>query len=76
MKKIETGIPIPHKRIATTIYPFEAMKVSESFCAGKYSREKMQSVSGAISHFRKSNPEKKFSQRRMEDGTIRVWRIK
>jgi hypothetical protein len=78
MKKtipIEKGIIMPEKKIRSTVYPFEGMEVGDSFMVyGKYTREKMQSIGVSINYHEKKFSGRKYSARKTEDNTIRVWR--
>lgn len=68
--KIEKGVPKP----ARSVYPFESMRVGESFIAGESTKELSSRVSSAINYFCKKYPKQKFSQRTTEDNLLRVWR--
>jgi len=73
--KVEKDIPVP-KGEAYTKYPFDEMSIGDSFFIEEYSREKMQSIGGAISNYKKTKaPKKRFKQLKYEGG-IRVWRTR
>ena len=76
--KIEKGIPIPEKRtrMGGSIYPFDKMKVGDSFHLGDKARNYGEAHTVMIKAYlygRYHN--KKFSVRKVEDG-YRVWRTK
>jgi hypothetical protein len=73
---IGRGNKLPKKRQK---YPLHAMQVGEDFFIPGYTTQKAQSLGGTISHYRKSNPDREFTNRKDEqDGVvgIRVTRIK
>ena len=84
---IERGVPIPPVergggRHAT--YPFAQMRVGDSFTVttSEYSngrRKTAQLQSGlwnlARCYARKHNPAAKFATRKVDDSTVRIWRI-
>ena len=63
--KIDKGIPMP----SLTRYPFDEMEVGDSFLVPSDNRT---SVSTLVS---RNHNGKKFSLRKMTDGTYRCWRI-
>lgn len=73
--KVERGIKKPSvaNRKVRTRYPFEKMKVGDSFFVSDYSFR--SNVSSAASYFAIRNPEYKFSIARDGEG-FRVWRVK
>lgn len=72
MYEIEKGIPAPKQYEKYSSYPFEAMKVGDSFLVPK---AEIQKVREAASHYAKRHNQKvKFMTRSQHDG-IRVWRI-
>jgi len=68
---IRKAAPIPPKT-KTTAYPFEAMKVNESFIAGKYSDELVNRVNAAASYYGKKL-DMKFCLRK-DGNNLTVWR--
>jgi hypothetical protein len=81
MFTIETGIPIPPpaNRGPKTQYPFDGMVPGDSFfvpCSEEEFVKVSNRLTGAISRFRKLNPEAAFSVRRVDEESvngIRVW---
>jgi hypothetical protein len=71
--KIEKDIPLSESRSGPRPkYPFASMEVGDSFfIPGDRSS---RSVSGSVSHWRKSHPKQQFATRKVENG-LRVWRI-
>lgn len=64
---IEKGVPIPRR------FPFEEMEVGDSFAVPKEISK--DAIYGSANYYgNKYN--KKFTVRRMDDGTYRCWRIK
>jgi hypothetical protein len=68
----ESGIPIPAskrgRRPGGSMYPLETMGVGDSFETPKY-------IQGSTNVIQKRTG-RRFMSRRMENGNIRVWRIK
>jgi len=70
MYRIEKNVPLPPKKRRQK-YPFGEMKVGESFGFPLGDRQR---VGFAACIYGKRN-NKKFSIRKLKDGTYRVWRI-
>lgn len=66
--KIERGIPLPARR---NKYPFAEMQIGDSFSA-PLSEERRLSASAAARGFAIGA---KFSVRRVDADTVRVWRV-
>lgn len=68
--KAESGIELPpRQRGRPPVYPWETMKVGESFLARR------PSVASGLDHYRKKYAPKQFVSR-MIDGKCRIWRVK
>lgn len=72
---IEKNIPIPSPRNPLSmgrprIYPFHVMEVGDSFAV---IMKKKNAVAATANRYGKNN-NMKFATRKMDDGTIRVWR--
>ncbi len=87
MFEIEKGIPIPERTHGmrdtknayrggnTRKYPLREMVVGDSFCAGEYTAEVMiKVINVALSFARRDFPDRKYTARKMADGTCRLWR--
>lgn len=75
--KIEKNVPeMDSLKGGLRKYPFNDMEKGDSFDAGEYDRKKMQSIYGSIYFYikQKGNSKKKFSCRKTENGTMRIWR--
>lgn len=72
--KINKAQPIPEKggRKSTTVYPFESMKVNESFTAGEYTPELINKMNSTI-HYYGKKLRMKFCLRKVND-KLTVWR--
>jgi len=74
--QLEDGIPIPAKLPLSTrrasIYPFKSMKVNQSFLIPFLAWRKTYSQ---IHGYGRRN-DKKFTARRVNDDSIRIWRVK
>lgn len=73
--KILGPSPIPEAkagRPSTSVYPFESMKLNESFIAGKYTRDLLNKVAGAAYHYGEKLGRKFVT--RNDNGLLRVWR--
>lgn len=71
--ELDSGIPVP-KVVAQARYPFGKMKPGDSFVIKEEDRVR---VSVAASQYARRSPLKiKFATRKMEDGTVRIWRTK
>lgn len=80
---IEKGIPLPlkHENKRGNQLKFNAvldkMEVGDSFIYGVESKVNSSCASMILARYVKNYaPNKKFTQRRTEDGKLRVWRIK
>lgn len=74
---IESNIPIPSKRNGYGKYPFDEMKVGDSFLLEESNKVTMKALrSYAYSYAKKHMKEAKFAVRNTEDNQLRVWRIK
>jgi hypothetical protein len=75
---IEKNIPLPQK-INRRIYPFDKMKVKESFAitldSSKKKEGQVQRVYMAMWRYSKDHPDVKFTSS-STNGELRVWRIK
>lgn len=74
--EIRSGIPFPKHRAKSFASKLYKMKIGDSIIAGEYSEKLTATVSALISKYKKNYPKKVFSQRKLEDGTIGVWRLK
>lgn len=72
--KINKAQPIPTKggRKSSTAYPFESMKVNESFVAGDYTPELINKMNSTIHYYGKKLGVK-FCLRKVEN-KLTVWR--
>ena len=70
--KIEKNHPLPPHRSKNESYPFRSMKIGDSF---EYSFEHIGRMRSAASWFSKRNPPYRFTLRKMNDKTYRIWRI-
>jgi len=68
--KIEKNIPFPR---SGSMYPIAEMEVGDSFLVEDI--DKRSSVVTTICRFRKEQPDRKFTTRKVEDG-YRCWRTK
>ncbi len=71
--EIEKGVEMPDRKGNTSHYPFEAMKIEDSFIAGKYTDELVNKVNGAMYYYAKKL-NCKFSMRKVGE-YLRVWRV-
>ncbi len=72
--RIERGIPIPGK--SDELFPFDGMRVGDSFTIPNKDGLSAQYVSAVISRFRKKCPQFKFCTRLIrEEHCRRVWRV-
>lgn len=69
--KIESGIPMPVKPRGRGIYPYQELKVGQSFFVPK----PIGLMSGSLSYARLKLAPSKFVARSVEGG-CRVWRVK
>jgi hypothetical protein len=80
--KIEKNVPMPEKNTARrpgrkAKYPFKEMKVGDSFSFGKYTPSAQRSlITCANSFVKRTKAKSEFTARKMNDGTLRVWRTK
>lgn len=72
--------PMPKAAVGrpkTTAYPFEALKINDSFCAGKFSDDLYAQINNQ-SYYYGTKLNRKFSVRRIENENgvfeIKVWR--
>lgn len=73
--KVIEKSPIPEPKVGrprTTTYPYEVLKVEESFVAGPYSDELLQKVSSSNNYYGEKLG-MKFVCRNV-DGVLKVWR--
>ena len=79
MIKIETGIPIPPKKMGKNqaLYPYADLEIGQSFLAapipGKSIRQTAMYLGGLSAYFTKKTG-RRFTSRVVEGG-IRVWRF-
>ncbi len=73
-----SGMPYPKYKRKSLVGKLYKMKVSDNiaFIVGPYSNKLAHYVSSAISKYKKNYPAKIFSQRKLDDGTLGVWRLK
>lgn len=69
--KIERGIPMPNNSKGARKFPFAEMEVGDSFAAPS---DKITSARQSAVAFGKYHGIK-FSCRKQEDGSIRIWRV-
>lgn len=75
--EIKVGIPYPKYKKKSLVGRLYKMKVEDAaLIVGVHSTKLAHYVSSAISKYKKNYPEKVFSQRKLEDGTLGVWRLK
>ena len=65
-------IPLKGGRKKSTVYPFESMKVGESFVAGEYSKHLANKINSTI-HYYSVKLGQKFCQRKAGN-LLTVWR--
>ena len=70
MYQIETNIPMPKGRC--TIYPFQQMKVGDSFSFDERDRN---TLSSSTAYYMRKHPGVKFTIRKQSAGKCRVWRV-
>lgn len=69
---IESGIPIPDGSQKSSISArIRSMKVGDSF---KFPITQRSNVSGVISHVKKAGLSFRFTTRKIDDSTCRIWR--
>lgn len=83
--QIEKNIPIPagKRENQTSLYPFKEMKVGDSFSIGVIEGSKgdsdvaMRKVGNAARNWKNKvgRTEWKFRVRKMEDNSVRIWRV-
>ena len=75
--QIEKGIPLPSKRDGRPPkYPFAAMSVTDSFAAPAATKNEHASLFAlATAWAKRNNPGAKFATRRVDDKTVRIWRV-
>jgi hypothetical protein len=79
MSKIETGIPIPPKKMGKNqaLYPYADLEIGQSFFAaprpGKSIRQTAMYLSGMSAYYAKKTG-RRFTSRTVEGG-VRVWRF-
>jgi hypothetical protein len=77
--EVEKGVPIPKQRARReggTKYPFAEMEVGDSFAVGFVSEKVLTAIRQASVRFVKErHPDRKFSFRKLEDGSYRCWRV-
>ncbi len=70
---IEKGIPIPIKRDKSSRYPFYKMEPGESFLVPI---EQMDRCRSAANQYRvRTDPEAKFTVRKVDKTNARCWRV-
>ncbi len=76
--EIKSGIPFPKHKQKSLVGMLYKMKMDKEapLIVGLYSNKLAHYVSSAISKYKKNYPNKIFSQRKLEDGTLGVWRLK
>ena len=78
--RIESGVPWPSTRCVRRgrgrprLYPFDKMKVGDSFDAGEHSPRCLNSVRAASFAFGRIN-NKEFLVLKTDDNRIRCWRV-
>lgn len=70
--QIEKNVELPNKFTQGVKYPFDQMEVGDSF-AFNYEEEKR--VSANAYNFKKNNPGRKFTVRKLSDAQGRCWRV-
>lgn len=69
--ELEVGVPEPEERTQHNKYPIRRMQVGESF---KVPMEKRGSISATATRIAKVTG-KRFTVRKVDQDTVRVWRI-
>jgi hypothetical protein len=72
--KADRGIPIPKPRSQERKYPWHTMNVGDSFAFPADIGE--TSARTSVSHANRRYGKKRFSIRRLDDNTLRCWRVK
>jgi hypothetical protein len=67
--KIEKGVPMPPKNKGTAIYPWDDLKVGESFVVKKSTNGRQLCISASL-----VRAPKRFESR-IQAGITRVWRV-
>lgn len=67
--KIEDNVPQPGPK-----WPFEDLKVNQSFTAGVYSEESQRNLVSLANYYGKKL-DAKYSTGKDEDGLLRIWRV-
>ena len=71
---IETDVPMPTKNFLPKI-PFEAMEGGHSCLGPTPDRKAYLNVAQAVQRFQKKNPPKRFSLRKEDKDSVRVFRV-
>ncbi len=69
--KIDKGIPVPEARGMMRRYPWSEMEIDDSFLL----KSDVKSNSSHVSLANKRYAPKRFTSRRLSDGSRRIWRI-
>lgn len=73
--EIQKGIPIPESNKGRRpIYPFETMKVGDSFIVEGTDRKNLNKLNSSASRYKVENKGFNYSIRK-EEGGYRIWRI-
>ena len=75
--EIEKGIPIPEvgrRKKGERLYPFKHLEPGDSFAVEKNGHKSWGFIFQQIKIANKEMPERKFTSRRIDDNTTRVWR--
>ena len=68
--KIESGVPLPTRHGSVSNFPFQLMKVGDSFLVG---HDRKYAAKNALGTFKKRQPSCRFATRTTDDG-FRIWR--
>lgn len=80
--KVEKAVPIPTQfrpKKESERYPFSQMGIDDSFAVsdGAVTADKLMGrLRGALNTFKKKYPDMKFTIRKLDNTTVRIWRIK
>ncbi len=77
--KVDKGVPLTRKKMDLARFPFDKMNVNDSFLVPKEDQppEKVRlSIFTAVKSFNAHHGKAHKIATRMEDGGLRVWRVK
>lgn len=72
--RIEKDVPMPVRSNIPEL-PLEKMEIGESFVLKLSTPSDPSTLRQRIHRFQKNNPPKKFSMRKIDDGSVRIFRV-